>query len=98
MTVVNKFRVSTIFGFGRTASADPSEAAESFVMENHDLVKSIHHGFVVDQSDVDDALQNSFEESLASYKGGYRAFRAAFYRELERWYSVKRSAIGLICK
>ena len=82
---VNTFKVSSICATGASAS----EAAEGFVMENHSLVQQIERGLIIDPSDVDYALQVSFNKANLTYRGGYRSFRANFYKELEKWYGVK---------
>lgn len=92
---INAFKVANMFVFTSRYNADPSESAESFVIENHDLVTRIKDGLIIDQADVDYALSLQWEEQLASFKGGYRAFRSAFYSELEKWYGIKRSNYGL---
>ena len=95
MTNLNTFRVTTTCAF----VADPSEAAESFVMENHDFCVRLSNGFIADPSDVDYVLQISWEKaSRPSFKGGYRSFRKAFYADLSKWYDLVSTGGGLIHK
>lgn len=77
-------------------TANPWETAELFIMLNHELFEAMRKGLVVDPSDVDYVLSNEYTHQHCYYKGGFRMFRARFYRELETTYGIKRLPHGLV--
>lgn len=86
------FPISTKFTDGSRVNV--FETTELFVMENPELMAKLNRRVVIDPSDIDYAMAAAFNY-LYSYKGGFRCFKAAFYRELATYGYVKRD-YGLV--